>query len=49
MKPVFRDYDEWSTAVGDGLDPVWNGAAELSPTLDEVVTSADAILAEANQ
>jgi multiple sugar transport system substrate-binding protein len=49
MKPVFRGYDEWSSAVGDGLDPVWNGTAELGPTLDEVVTNADSILAQASQ
>ena len=49
MKPVFRGYDEWSAAVGDGLDPVWNGEADLGPTLDEVVSQADGILAEANQ
>lgn len=49
MKPVFRGYDEWSSAVGDGLDPVWNGTAELGPTLDEVVTNADSVLAQASQ
>jgi multiple sugar transport system substrate-binding protein len=49
MKPVFRGYDEWAATVGDGLDLVWNGEAELNPTLDEIVPAADAVLAEANQ
>jgi multiple sugar transport system substrate-binding protein len=46
MKPVFRGYEEWSAVVGDGLAPVWDGAAELNPTLDEVVQGADDILAQ---
>jgi multiple sugar transport system substrate-binding protein len=45
MKPVFRGYDEWASAVGDGLRPVWDGEAELGPTLDTVVASADEVLA----
>jgi multiple sugar transport system substrate-binding protein len=45
MKPVFRGYEEWSSTVGDGLIPVWDGDAELGPTLDEIVTNADAVLA----
>jgi multiple sugar transport system substrate-binding protein len=45
MKPVFRGYDEWASTVGDGLRPVWDSEAELGPTLDEVVTKADEVLA----
>ncbi|MGZ6346642.1 MAG: ABC transporter substrate-binding protein, partial [Anaerolineales bacterium] len=45
MKPVFKGYDEWSATIGDGLTPMWNGEAELNPTLDQIVTQADAILA----
>jgi len=45
MKPVFRGYEEWAAAVGDGLAPVFDGEAELGPTLDNVVTQADEILA----
>ncbi len=45
MKPVFRGYDEWASAVGDGLRPVWDGEADLSQTLGEVVTKADEVLA----
>ncbi|MBI3175406.1 MAG: sugar ABC transporter substrate-binding protein [Chloroflexi bacterium] len=45
MKPVFKGYEEWAGVVGDGLIPVWDGEAELGPTLDEVVKSADEILA----
>jgi multiple sugar transport system substrate-binding protein len=46
MKPVFRGYDEWASAVGDGLRPVWDGEAELAPTLDDVVKKADDVLAK---
>jgi multiple sugar transport system substrate-binding protein len=46
MKPVFRGYEEWSAVVGDGLTPVWDGDAELGPTLDEVVKGADEVLAQ---
>lgn len=46
VKPIFKGYDAWAAAVGDGLTPVWNGEAELNPTLDEVVTAADKVLAE---
>jgi len=45
MKPVFLGYDEWASAVGDGMGAVWRGEAELFPTLDEVVTAANAVLA----
>jgi multiple sugar transport system substrate-binding protein len=45
MKPVFKGYEEWAGVVGDGLIPVFDGEAELDPTLDEVVTAADAVLA----
>lgn len=44
-KPVFKGYEEWAGVVGDGLTPVFDGEAELGPTLDEVVKSADAVLA----
>jgi multiple sugar transport system substrate-binding protein len=44
MKPVFRGYEEWAAAVGDGLTPVWDGEAELAPTLETVVKSADDVL-----
>ncbi|HWQ04068.1 MAG TPA: sugar ABC transporter substrate-binding protein [Longilinea sp.] len=45
-KPVFKGYEEWAGVVGDGLTPVFDGDAELGPTLDEVVKSADEILAK---
>ena len=44
MKPVFKGYDEWASAVGDGMAPVWSGEAELNPTLDQVVVAADEVL-----
>lgn len=46
MKPVFKGYDEWAAAVGDGMGAVWRGEAELSPTLDAIVKQADAVLAK---
>jgi multiple sugar transport system substrate-binding protein len=46
MKPVFKGYDEWSSAIGDGMAPIWTGEAELNPILDEVVPAADEVLAK---
>jgi multiple sugar transport system substrate-binding protein len=45
MKPVFKGYDEWSSAIGDGMADIWAGDAELMPTLDEAVKAADEVLA----
>jgi multiple sugar transport system substrate-binding protein len=45
MKPVFKGYDEWSSAIGDGMAEIWTGSAELDPTLDEAVQAADEVLA----
>ncbi len=45
MKPVFKGYEEWSAAVGDGMAPIWLGEADLNPTLDEVIPTADEVLA----
>lgn len=46
MKPVFKGYDEWASVVGDGMGAVWRGEAELNPTLNDIVTQADAVLAK---
>jgi multiple sugar transport system substrate-binding protein len=46
IKPVFKGYDEWASAVGDGMAPVWSGEAELNKTLDEVVVAADEVLSK---
>jgi len=46
MKPVFKGYDEWASAIGDGMAPIWTGEAELGPTLDAAVTAADEVLAK---
>lgn len=46
IKPVFKGYDEWASVVGDGMGAVWRGEAELNPTLDEIVTQADGVLAK---
>jgi multiple sugar transport system substrate-binding protein len=45
MKPVFKGYDEWSSAIGDGMAGIWTGEAELDPTLDQAVKAADEVLA----
>ncbi|HSB02393.1 MAG TPA: sugar ABC transporter substrate-binding protein, partial [Anaerolineales bacterium] len=45
MKPVFKGYDEWSSAIGDGMAGIWTGEAELGPTLDEAIKAADEVLA----
>lgn len=45
MKPVFKGYDEWSSAIGDGMAPIWTGEAELDPTLDDAIKAADEVLA----
>lgn len=45
MKPVFKGYDEWSSAIGDGMATIWTGETELVPTLNEAVTAADEVLA----
>lgn len=44
-KPVFRGYDEWATAVGDGLLPVWTGESTLDDAMAEIVPAADDVLA----
>jgi multiple sugar transport system substrate-binding protein len=45
MKPVFKGYDEWSAAIGDGMATIWTGEVELGPTLDSVIAAADEVLA----
>ena len=46
IKPVFKGYDEWSSAVGDGMAPVWRGEADLNQTLDQVIAAADDVLSK---
>jgi multiple sugar transport system substrate-binding protein len=47
VKPCFRGYDEWATLFGDGMFSIWNGEAELEPTLQELIPQGDQILSEA--
>jgi len=49
LKPIFRGYTEWSSAIGDGMANIWAGEAELDATLDEAVANADAVLAKQQQ
>jgi multiple sugar transport system substrate-binding protein len=46
VKPSFKGYDQWSTVVGDGLAPAWNGEKDINAVLDEIVPAADAVLAQ---
>jgi multiple sugar transport system substrate-binding protein len=46
VKPIFKGYTLWASAVGDGMASIWTGEAELDPSLDEAVKAADAVLAE---
>jgi multiple sugar transport system substrate-binding protein len=43
-KPSFKGYDEWASAVGDNLVPVWNGEKQIDEALDEIVPLADEAL-----
>ncbi len=45
VKPSFRGYDEWATAVGDALVPVWTGEMSIDDALDAIVPAADEVLA----
>lgn len=45
MKPVFKGYEEWSGAVGDGLHTIWTGEADLASGLAEAVAGGDDALA----
>jgi multiple sugar transport system substrate-binding protein len=45
VKPAFRGYDEWATAVGDGLLPVWTGEMSLDDAMADVIPAADDVLA----
>ncbi len=49
VKPCFRGYNEWSTEIGDGMTPIWNGEADLKTTLDQIVPKADEILKNAQK
>ena len=49
VKPCFRGYDEWATLFGDGMFSIWNGEAELEPTLQELIPQGDQILTDAQQ
>ncbi len=46
MKPVFKGYDEWASAIGDGMSVIWTGEADLAPTLETVIPAADEVLAK---
>lgn len=45
VKPVFKGYEEWSSAVGDALNMVWGGQIGLEEGLAEAAAGGDAALA----
>ena len=46
LKPVFKGYEEWSSAVGDALATVWTGEITLDAGLAAAVADGDAALAK---
>jgi len=42
--PVFRGYEEWGTALGDGLNLVWTGQETLEDALPDITAAGDAAL-----
>lgn len=46
LKPVFKGYEEWSSAVGDALNTVWSGENSLDAGLAAAVADGDAALAK---
>ena len=46
LKPVFKGYEEWSSAVGDALNTVWSGENSLEDGLAAAVQDGDAALAK---
>jgi multiple sugar transport system substrate-binding protein len=45
VKPVFRGYEEWSTAVGDALNLIWTEQMSVEDGLAEAVAGGDDALA----
>lgn len=47
VKPVFRGYEEWASAVGDALQMAWSGALPIADAIQQAVDDGDAVLANA--
>jgi multiple sugar transport system substrate-binding protein len=45
VKPGFKGYEEWSSAVGDALHSIWSGEADFADGLAEAVANGDDALA----
>jgi multiple sugar transport system substrate-binding protein len=45
VKPVFRGYEEWSGAVGDNLQMIWDGQSDVADAVAEAVAAGDEALA----
>lgn len=46
--PVFRGYDEWSTALGDNLNLIWTDQLSLQDGIAEAVAAGDDVFAKSN-
>jgi multiple sugar transport system substrate-binding protein len=46
-KPVFRGYEDWSSAVGDALTTIWEGDATVADAVAEAVAGGDEAFANA--
>jgi multiple sugar transport system substrate-binding protein len=46
--PVFRGYEEWSTALGDNLNLIWTDQMTPEDGIAEAVAAGDAALAKSN-
>jgi multiple sugar transport system substrate-binding protein len=46
LKPTFRGYEEWSSAVGDAIHNAWTGAASIDEAVQEAVQNGDDVLAK---
>jgi multiple sugar transport system substrate-binding protein len=46
--PVFRGYEEWSSALGDNLNLVWTDQMTIEDGIAEAVAAGDAALSKSN-
>ena len=45
LKPVFKGYEEWASAVGDALHRAWSGEVPIADAINEAVAAGDEVLA----
>jgi multiple sugar transport system substrate-binding protein len=44
VKPSFKGYDEWSSAIGDKLTLAWTGQKSIDDAINDAVSSGDDVL-----